>query len=539
MRKRFRALRGVIRKALVEDDVFNLINRPTTQAEMTSPGAKAFDFPRSKDKVEEFMNWLNGEIERGVIETRDAIQSGTAIEEAWTDKYIKDSYQRGVQRARYEMKQVGYEVSSLGNVGGGGIEAVMSQPFHVDTVGVLYTRVFNELKGITEAMSQQISRVLSQGIIDGDNPRLLARKLNAVIKGGGADLGITDTLGRYIPAQRRAEILARTEVIRAHHQATMQEYRNAGAEGVKVKAEWQTAGDNRVCPRCSSLQGQVFTLDEMQNKIPLHPQCRCVALPTEPNIEKKKMPRSGRKSAPKPKPKPETTPTPSPRGTRNDYWSEDITESEYKNYAYHAAELNKKFDNLGFKINADGSMSSKSAVKKINFAGAHLSDLQARFPKVREYVEKLKSRGKNPRIRMENTKFIDNAGGLGGYTPNKDLITLGTKASNKYADSLSFGKFNVSPDFGGALRHEIGHSINMPQGIMSVSDSLDFNKLYTKLGHNYIKRNIGEYAASNKKEFFAECFSAYTSSLYGTSAGKRLPKEVHDLFEKVLGKPEN
>ena len=50
-------------------------------------------------------------------------------------------------------------------------------------------------------------------------------------------------------------------------------------EGVVVQGELQTAGDDRVCSRCAELQGQVFTLDKIEGMIPVHPQCRCIALP--------------------------------------------------------------------------------------------------------------------------------------------------------------------------------------------------------------------------------------------------------------------
>ena len=97
---------------------------------------------------------------------------------------------------------------------------------------------------------------MSQGIANGDNPRLLARKIVATIDGKGAgELGLTDTLGRFIPAQRRAEIMARTEIIRAHHAATIQEYENWGVEGVHVQAEFVTAGDDRVCQQCKDKVG--------------------------------------------------------------------------------------------------------------------------------------------------------------------------------------------------------------------------------------------------------------------------------------------
>jgi SPP1 gp7 family putative phage head morphogenesis protein len=129
-------------------------------------------------------------------------------------------------------------------------------------------------------MDSQISRILAQGLIDGDGPRLLARKLVAAIDGTNAGtLGITDTLGRFIPAQRRAEILARTEIIRAHHLATIQEYRNWGVLNIKVLAEWKTAGDDRVCDKCNSLEGKIYTLDEIEPMLPRHPQCRCIVLP--------------------------------------------------------------------------------------------------------------------------------------------------------------------------------------------------------------------------------------------------------------------
>lgn len=168
--------------------------------------------------------------------------------------------------------------------------AINGNVFHVDRLGLIYTRVFEDLKGITNAMDAQISRVLAQGLADGDGPRLLARKLVATINGTNmGDLGITDTLGRFIPAKRRAEMLARTEVIRAHHLASIQEYRNFGVLDIKVMGEWRTAGDDRVCEKCASLEKRIFTLDEIEPMIPLHPNCRCIALPYVEELNKYKI----------------------------------------------------------------------------------------------------------------------------------------------------------------------------------------------------------------------------------------------------------
>lgn len=282
MRKRFRALRGLIRTAIVGRDVFGLSGQQNEDITIHQdiPRSQAFDFPRTQDKVSEFMEWLEGQVDRDILEVTDRRRIGQSIDQTWQNVHIQDTYKRGIQRATYEMNQAGWNIPDI--EAQGGIGTVLTQPAHVDRLGVLYTRAFNELKGITDDMGQKISRVLTQGLADGDGPRLLARKLTSTIGGQGAapgQLGITDSLGRFIPAQRRAEILARTETIRAHHQGMMQTYRNWGAEGVKVKAELRTAGDSRVCPECDSLEGEIFTLDEAQNLIPVHPMCRCIALP--------------------------------------------------------------------------------------------------------------------------------------------------------------------------------------------------------------------------------------------------------------------
>jgi SPP1 gp7 family putative phage head morphogenesis protein len=303
MAKRFRALRGIIREAVVTQDCFGLMNSSSASARlgppvltlaayaaMTPPGWRAFDFPRSADKVQAFMDWLKRQEDIGVLETTTRTQLGVGAEEAWTNKYIWTVYQKGLVRARNELRAAGYksrageEIPELDYEGA--IDVAFNMPQHADRAGLIYQRVYEDLKGITSQMDTQISRVLSQAMLDGKHPYEIAKLLTKTISGPMGNLGITDTLGRFIPAERRAKILARTEVIRSFHLANVQEMRNWGVAGVKVKAEWQTAGDPRVCEQCASLQGKVFTLDEIEKKIPLHPQCRCVALPLEVTDDK-------------------------------------------------------------------------------------------------------------------------------------------------------------------------------------------------------------------------------------------------------------
>lgn len=277
MKRRFAELIKAIWMGVGKNDAFGITPKLHT-FQISTPPTGAFAFARSQEKLTAFMKWLDRQVEAGILTVRDLEQIGTGVEAMWTNMYLYDSYKRGVMRARYEMQRAGMQIPSVED--SGGLEIILGAPFHIDAMGLVFTRMFTDLKGITEAMDSIISRILAQGLADGDGPRLLARKIVSAINGKDlGTLGITDRLGRFMPASRRAEILARTEIIRAHHVATIQEYRNWGVLGITVKGEWRTAGDDRVCTECEKLEGKIFTLDEIEGLIPLHPQCRCIALP--------------------------------------------------------------------------------------------------------------------------------------------------------------------------------------------------------------------------------------------------------------------
>jgi SPP1 gp7 family putative phage head morphogenesis protein len=276
--RRFAEIVFVIKKTVVDNDCFGLQKGIQTH-QVVPAGWQAFNYRLSQEKIAKFMEWLQIQVNNGILDIREYEQIGNAINSAWTNKYIFDSYKRGVIRARYELQKAGYNVPSIEQTGG--IEISMALPIHLDRLGLLYTRAYTDLKGITEVMDTYISRILAQGLADGDSPILLARKMVATINGQGlGDLGITDTLGRFIPAKLRAETLARTEIIRSHHIATIQEYRNWAVYNVIVQAEVITAGDDKVCLACEALEkGGPYTLDEAEKLIPNHPNCRCCTIP--------------------------------------------------------------------------------------------------------------------------------------------------------------------------------------------------------------------------------------------------------------------
>lgn len=288
--RRFTMLAKIIKTSITTEDVFGLIvdstlSEITILQDFTTPGIRAFNFPRDSRKVIAFINWLNQQIEAGILDVSDFTQVGESINSAWQNKYIFEAYKKGVNRARQQLTKEGMIIPSI--LDSGGINVVLATLVHIDRLGVLYTRAFNELKGISDGMAQLISKLLTTGLVEGQGPAVIARTLVHAITGTGETLGLpisyvtkTGKLVEYImPAKQRAIILARTEIIRAHALGQLQEFKNWGIQGVSVLAELQTAGDDRVCEECSSLEGNVYTIEQATSIIPVHRQCRCIWLP--------------------------------------------------------------------------------------------------------------------------------------------------------------------------------------------------------------------------------------------------------------------
>lgn len=257
MYTRFRKLKGDINKSIITNDCFGL--RPLRTNEPIN--TRQYAFARDPEKVLLFLDWLQKQVDNNILEIYYGNQLGSSIEEAWMNMYIRTSYEKGIERGQQEMRNVGYAIPTS-------VSAVTAFqiPTHVDRVGLLYTRNFTGLKGITDEMSKQIAIELAEGMALGKGPVEIARKINDRV----------DKIGLH-----RAKILAHTEIIRAHSESMLQEFKNWGVVGVGVLAEWVTAGDARVCSRCRPMEGRVFTIERASGMIPFHPLCRCLWLPLD------------------------------------------------------------------------------------------------------------------------------------------------------------------------------------------------------------------------------------------------------------------
>jgi len=284
LNRRFTRLKRAMLKLIVEDDALGIGPR---LAFNVTDNAGLFDPDSSFKKVEAFRKWLRSQIALDIIEDRIA-----DLSDQWFVRYVQDGYAKGAGRAFDDARKPyakGYaeDDSTRGFYRGTKEEFLRSsfaRPVAVEKVKLLAGRVFTELKGVTESMSTKLTRTLADGLVQGQSPRDIGRTIAKVVD------GIDRT---------RADVIARTEIIRCHAEGQLDALEEMGVEEVGVMVEWLTAGDEKVCEECSSLETVVLTIEEARGMLPRHPRCRCAWTPAnvgEPKKGQTREPRDIRES---------------------------------------------------------------------------------------------------------------------------------------------------------------------------------------------------------------------------------------------------
>lgn len=249
---------------IVVDDAFDL---NPTEPGLKLHAKKEYRFRTSSQKMDAFNDWLTRQIDGKLL----GIGKN---ENAWTAKYIDSAYKKGVVRSYVTVRKIDLS-KPAGFLEGSQAEflrTTFGQAESADKVRFLATRTFNGMKGFTDATKAEMNRILADGMVNGKGARAVARDLFERI----------DTLSR-----KRALVIARTEVIAAHAQGQLDAFKKLGVEEVGAEVEWSTAGDDHVCPECSAMEGQVFSIEDAQGKIPLHPNCRCAWIPSVKKVAKR------------------------------------------------------------------------------------------------------------------------------------------------------------------------------------------------------------------------------------------------------------
>lgn len=215
-----------------------------------------FAFASSAEKLKAFREWLREQFEEELLD-----------EDVWR-RYTMEGFKRGAGRAfddaRAAEKATGQKPEDFW-VGSKQefLRSAFGRRESVEKVKLLASRSFTDLRNVTDDMATRMGRTLADGLVAGKNPRDIADDLNSTLQ-----------LGR-----NRSEVIARTEIIRAHAEGQLDAFDRLGIEDIGVMVEWSTAGDDRVCDACAPMEGAVFRVQEAHGMIPRHPQCRCAFIP--------------------------------------------------------------------------------------------------------------------------------------------------------------------------------------------------------------------------------------------------------------------
>ncbi len=253
MARRFRRLQKSITKMIVTEDAFGLSTdsrNPFTGQGFVSN--QRWRFLSNVQKVAQFKQWLNSQVQQEILQEGEGTSVGRFIQSAW---------RKGVDQAYFAARRA--KMMKAGEYNAAYQEFLQSSfggSISLERVQLLQTRAFELLEGITKAMASKVTDTLTDGFIRGINPNEIAKNLNQEV----SKIGIN-----------RARTLARTEVIRAHAEGSLDGFEKLGVTEIGARIEWSSSPDSRRCKLCESLHGVVFTVKRARGLLPRHPNCRC------------------------------------------------------------------------------------------------------------------------------------------------------------------------------------------------------------------------------------------------------------------------
>ena len=139
-------------------------------------------------------------------------------------------------------------------------QVAVTVPVEAVTAAARQARGYLEKHGRT--FSTTAAEVLAQGIAEGRPTELITKDLKQRLR-------VTKT---------RAEVIVRTESLRAHNEASRNYYAQNGIELVMYFA----TSDDRTCEVCTSQAGNVFKRNAIS--VPRHPRCRCYLAPYSDDV---------------------------------------------------------------------------------------------------------------------------------------------------------------------------------------------------------------------------------------------------------------
>lgn len=287
MSRRFLKFERELRNLIAKEDAFGLKFRQSilNNEAVPSPinaitdnltGNSRWAYSTTPEQLDYFRVWLETQIAHDIFQR-------IGVASSWADKYIQEAYLKGQARGFDEAVKAPLWTGVSPQTSSIPVRQALrfqytSSPISVQGLQLLEARVQTELKGATDAMSQQLSRELLDGMVRNLTPTVIAASaINRVRK-----VGLS-----------RALVTVQTEIVRANAEGVLDALESLGVTEVETMVEWQT-GSNP-CPACQALKGVVMTIAKARGLFPRHPRCRCSPIPATSRRTNREQVRGRRK----------------------------------------------------------------------------------------------------------------------------------------------------------------------------------------------------------------------------------------------------
>jgi len=178
--------------------------------------------------------------------------------QVFSDEFVEAGFKKGSARALTEWEKAGGDLPAAYTLGPLALRTPLT-----DQASMVKKRAKDAIEGDATKLQNRLNYNFGQALTSNATPTEAARGIRQAIT----------------TAKKEFERTAVTEVVRGFNIGNVSQMEALGVTEVRVVAEWKTAGDDRVCQACQSLEGKIFPIDVIRGLIPLHPRCRCAALP--------------------------------------------------------------------------------------------------------------------------------------------------------------------------------------------------------------------------------------------------------------------
>lgn len=181
-------------------------------------------------------------------------------QELWSMRaYVEPSYVQGTSMAAANLT-VQSELYALSKPS---LDAILFSPVYRKRIGLLRAREFELMQGFSQQMKSDLAQTLTRGMIAGQNPRLIAKDIQA----------------RTGVNRSRAERIARTEVTNSFRQARMDEAQAAQVDlGINTRLMHISALSPSTRPSHRARHSHIYSIQEERDWWAIVPNmisCKC------------------------------------------------------------------------------------------------------------------------------------------------------------------------------------------------------------------------------------------------------------------------